>query len=385
MKNALILPDSFKGFISSVQVCRILQKGIRLHFPDCKITAVPIADGGEGTVEAFLRACGQGCRKRLSVCGPYGEDTPVAWGKIGQTAVIEMAACAGLPLVADRPDPAAATTYGLGQIIKAALEAGCRRIIVGLGGSATNDGGCGMAAALGVRFTDAKGNPFVPVGGTLNKIQDIDLSGLDVRLGKTELIAMCDVRNPLYGEKGAASVFAPQKGADARMVHRLDRNLQHLDAVVVRKLHRMAASLPGSGAGGGCGFGMKVFLGARLQSGIDTLLEAVDIDRLLKETDYVFSGEGRFDGQSLQGKVIGGIAKRAKKAGVPLIVVAGDTDNDTPNAYRQGISAIFSTVHEANGQLSPNRSRQDLALAIDNIARLIKIAQKNRGQRQANS
>lgn len=375
MKNVLILPDSFKGCLSSVQICQILHKGILRHFPDCKITAIPIADGGEGTVNAFLSAYGHGNKKRFSVCGPYGQEIPATWGKIGQTAIIEIASCAGLPLVKDTPDPSRTTTYGLGQLIKAALDAGCKKIIVGLGGSATNDGGCGMAAALGVRFTDAEGHTFVPVGNSLHKIQDIDLSLRDPRLKETELLAMCDITHPLHGPQGAAFVFAPQKGADARMVKRLDRNLQHLDATVVRSLHRKAASLPGSGAAGGCGFGMHVFLDAKLQSGIDTLLDAADIDRLLQETDYIFTGEGKFDSQSLRGKAIGGIAQRAKKANVPLIAVAGDMDNATESVYRNGISAVFSTNRERNFELTRTRSRQDLTIAIDNIVRLIKTVE----------
>ena len=375
MKNVLLLPDSFKGSLSSVQVCRIFQKGILRHFPDCAITAIPIADGGEGTVNAFLSAYGKGQRKRISVCGPYGEKTPAFWGKIDRTAIIEMAVCAGLPLVKDHPDPSRTTTYGLGQLIKAALDADCTKIIVGLGGSATNDGGCGMAAALGVRFTDAKGHTFIPVGESLHKIHGIDLSARDPRLKKVELLTMCDVTNPLYGQQGAAFVFAPQKGADARMVQRLDRHLQRLDDAVMRNLHIRAASLPGSGAAGGCGFGMQVFLGAQLKSGIDTLLEAVDIDRLLKETDYVFTGEGRFAGQCLQGKAIDGIAKRARKAGVPLIVVAGDIGNIPSTAYRHGISALFSTNREKDFSLTDTRSRQDLSISIDNIARLIKTVE----------
>ncbi len=375
MKNVLILPDSFKGSLSSSQICNILQKGILRHFPDCKITTIPIADGGEGTVNAFLSACGHGYKQKLSVCGPYGQAMPATWGRIGQTAVIEIASCAGLPLVKDNPDPSRTTTYGLGQLIKAALDTGCKKIIVGLGGSATNDGGCGIAAALGVRFTDAEGHAFVPVGGSLHKIQGIDLSLRDPRLQTTELLAMCDITHPLHGQQGAAFVFAPQKGADSRMAKRLDKNLQHLDTMVERNLHRKAASLPGSGAAGGCGFGMHVFLNAKLQSGIDTLLDAVDIDRLLQEADYIFTGEGKFDGQSLKGKAIGGIARRAKKANVPLIAVVGDMDNTTASAYRHGISAVFSTNRERNFALTGTRSRQDLTIAIDNIVRLIKTVE----------
>ena len=343
MQNVILIPDSFKGTMPALTVCHIMERCIRTRFPHCKTVSIPIADGGEGTVDAFLYAADNGEKKISIVQGPYGERVHAVWGKTGDTALLEMASCAGLPLVGDKPDPGTASTFGLGMLIGEALNENCRKIIVGLGGSCTNDGGCGMAAALGIRFFNAEGKAFVPTGKTLSDICRIDASALDKRLPQTELTCLCDVDNPLYGTDGAAYVFAPQKGADQAMVRMLDEGLRHLSRLVEKDLNFKGAEDAGAGAAGGCGFGMKAFLGAKLQAGIEVLLDFTGFDKLLEEADHVFTGEGRLDSQSLHGKAISGIARRARKAGVPVTVVAGEVSVDAEALRRTGITAAYAT------------------------------------------
>ncbi|MDE5575357.1 MAG: glycerate kinase [Bacteroidales bacterium] len=368
MQNVILIPDSFKGTMPALTVCRIMEKCIQARFPHCKTVSIPIADGGEGTVDAFLYAAENG-EKKISVGqGPYGEMIHAAWGKTGDTALMEMASCAGLPLVGDKPDPGTASTFGLGMLIGEALNANCRKIIVGVGGSCTNDGGCGMAAALGIRFFNAEGNRFVPTGRTLSDICRIDASALDGRLAQTELICLCDVDNPLYGTNGAAYVFAPQKGADKAMVRMLDEGLRHLSRLVEKDLNFKGAEDAGAGAAGGCGFGMKAFLGAKLQAGIEVLLDFTGFDRLLENADHVFTGEGRLDSQSLHGKAISGIARRARKAGVPVTVVAGEVSVDAQDLRRTGITAAYATKgNRTDMQEIRQHCQEDLAQTMKSI------------------
>jgi glycerate kinase len=261
------------------------------------------------------------------------------------------------------------------------VKAGCTRIIMGLGGSATNDGGCGAAAALGARFLDDAGRSFVPTGGTLEKIRRIDMTGLDPALtdtgsGKTvEIVTMCDIDNPLYGETGAAHIFGPQKGATPPMVEELDAGLRHLAGVARSCLGKDAAFMPGAGAAGGMGYGMHVFLGSTLRMGIETVLDTVDFDTLLQDADVVFSGEGKIDAQSLRGKVVCGIARRTKKAGVPLIAVVGDIGDGIDTAYDMGLSAVFSINRVAVPfSEAKKRAKDDLRLTMDEIMRLSQAA-----------
>lgn len=371
MNRYILIPDSFKGTMSSEKICAIMEGAIRKFEPDAEVIKIPVADGGEGSVDAFLMAVG-GTKHVTEVTGPLGKKVPSFWGQIenGKTAVVEMAAAAGLPQVGDTPDALGATTYGVGELIRQALSAGCRKLILGLGGSATTDGGCGMAAALGVVFRDAEGREFVPTGGTLSRISEIDGSGLDPRLKDMEIIAMCDIDNPLYGPEGAAYVFGPQKGADERMVEILDQGLRHL-AEVVNSTDEL---LPGAGAAGGLGYGVRAFLGARLQMGIETVLDTVHFDEVLKGTRMVFSGEGKIDSQSIRGKVVIGIANRTKKAGVPLIAVVGDIGDDIEEAYEKGVSAIFSINRVAVPYKQAKlRSENDLRLTIENIMRFMGV------------
>lgn len=373
MEKILLVPDSFKGTLSSRQVCQVMAGQLRRFFPQAQVKSIPVADGGEGSVEAFLAAAG-GERRTRTVTGPFGEPVEAFYGILGdgRTAVIEMAACAGLPLAEGRLNPERATTYGVGELLLAAKEAGCSKAILGLGGSCTNDGGVGAAAALGAKFTRADGTAFVPTGGTLGEIAALDVSPVAQALQGMELTAMCDIDNPLYGEAGAAAVFAPQKGADAAMVARLDAGLRHLGQVAARCLGRDFSHLPGAGAAGGLGFGMAAFCGAQLRMGIDAVLDAVGFDSLLPGTDVVFTGEGKIDSQSARGKVVSGVAARCRKAGVPVVAVVGQIGQGFEEMYQQGLTAVFS-INRAAQPFAESRfhAGENLALTMENIARLL--------------
>lgn len=373
MEKILLVPDSFKGTLSSRQVCQVMAGQLRRFFPQAQVKSIPVADGGEGSVEAFLAAAG-GERRTRTVTGPFGEPVEAFYGILGdgRTAVIEMAACAGLPLAEGRLNPERATTYGVGELLLAAKEAGCTKAILGLGGSCTNDGGVGAAAALGAKFTRADGAAFIPSGGTLGEIAALDVSPVAQALQGMELTAMCDIDNPLYGEAGAAAVFAPQKGADAAMVARLDAGLRHLGQVSARCLGRDFSHLPGAGAAGGLGFGMAAFCGAQLRMGIDAVLDAVGFDSLLPGTDVVFTGEGKIDSQSARGKVVSGVAARCRKAGVPVVAVVGQIGQGFEEMYQQGLTAVFS-INRAAQPFAESRfhAGENLALTMENIARLL--------------
>lgn len=373
MEKILLVPDSFKGTLSSRQVCQVMAGQLRRFFPQAQVKSIPVADGGEGSVEAFLAAAG-GERRTRTVTGPFGEPVEAFYGVLGdgRTAVIEMAACAGLPLAEGRLNPERATTYGVGELLLAAKEAGCTKAILGLGGSCTNDGGVGAAAALGAKFTRADGAAFIPTGGTLGEIAALDVSPVAQVLQGMELTAMCDIDNPLYGEAGAAAVFAPQKGADAAMVARLDAGLRHLGQMAARCLGRDFSHLPGAGAAGGLGFGMAAFCGAQLRMGIDAVLDAVGFDSLLPGTDVVFTGEGKIDSQSARGKVVSGVAVRCRKAGVPVVAVVGQIDQGFEEMYQQGLTAVFS-INRAAQPFAESRfhAGENLALTMENIARLL--------------
>lgn len=373
MEKILLVPDSFKGTLSSRQVCQVMAGQLRRFFPQAQVKSIPVADGGEGSVEAFLAAAG-GERRTRTVTGPFGEPVEAFYGILGdgRTAVIEMAACAGLPLAEGRLNPERATTYGVGELLLAAKEAGCTKAILGLGGSCTNDGGVGAAAALGAKFTRADGAAFIPTGGTLGEIAALDVSPVAQALQGMELTAMCDIDNPLYGDAGAAAVFAPQKGADAAMVARLDAGLRHLGQVSARCLGRDFSHLPGAGAAGGLGFGMAAFCGAQLRMGIDAVLDAVGFDSLLPGTDVVFTGEGKIDSQSARGKVVSGVAARCRKAGVPVVAVVGQIGQGFEEMYQQGLTAVFS-INRAAQPFAESRfhAGENLALTMENIARLL--------------
>lgn len=377
MNHVVLAPDSFKGTLSSRQICRIMAEAVRRHFPACRVEAIPVADGGEGSVDCLLEAVG-GVRREARVSGPFGEERTAAYGLLddGKTAIVETASCAGLPLAEGRQNPLRATTYGVGQLLLDAAEQGCRTILLGLGGSCTNDAGAGAAAAAGVRFYDGDGRAFVPTGGTLADVARIDASGLDPRLRAVEIRGLCDIDNPLHGETGAAFVFAPQKGADPAMVRLLDRGLAHIGRLMERDLGCPAASLPGAGAAGGLGAGLAAFLGGRLCRGIDTVLDTVRFEERTAGADLVFTGEGCLDAQSLRGKVVSGVADRAAALGVPVVAVVGGYIPPLEELYARGIAAVFS-INRLPEDLSVSRTQsgENLALAMDNILRLLKLNQ----------
>ena len=325
--RVVIAPDSFKGSLSAVEVAEALARGVRRAWPAAQVELLPVADGGEGWVETLVRATG-GRLVTRQVTGPLGEPVEAQYGLFQQdgeeVAVIEMAAASGLTLVPpDRRDPRVTTTRGTGELIRDALDQGARRLLVGIGGSATNDGGAGMAQALGVRFLDEAGAELPPGGAALARLARVDLSGLDPRLAQTEVVVACDVDNPLTGERGAAAVYGPQKGATPEMVQELDAALAHFADVVEGVIGRSFRELPGAGAAGGLGFGLMAFAGARLQRGIELALETLQADRHFAWASLVITGEGRIDRQTLHGKVPFGVARRAAAFGVPGGGVAG--------------------------------------------------------------
>ena len=337
-----VISDSFKGTLSSKQICDIAREEAQAVLPGCIVDAIPVADGGEGTVEAVLCAA-KAERIELTVSGPFREPCPVSYARMGDTAVIEMAQCAGLPGVGERKDPKRTTTYGVGEMLLHAAERGCTELWLGLGGSATNDGGCGCAAALGVKFFDREGREFVPTGGTLQNIERIDPSNAAGKLKNVSICAMCDVENPLYGPTGAAYIFAPQKGADEKTVRELDEGLKNLSRVIKRDCGRDVAHVPGAGAAGGMGAGILAFMGGELVSGIEALLTLTDFDRRCADSDLVITGEGRLDEQSLHGKVISGVARHTRALGKPLIALVGCIGDGGEGAYEIGVDAVFPT------------------------------------------
>ncbi|MDP4143552.1 MAG: glycerate kinase [Bacillota bacterium] len=342
----VVAPDSFKGSLSAKQVADALEKGIKKVDAAIEVVKVPMADGGEGTVQSLVDAA-SGKLIPLKVMDPLMREIDSFYGILGDgsTAVIEMAAASGLPLLkAEERNPWKTTTYGTGQLIKHALDMGCRNIILGIGGSATNDGGCGMAAALGVKFLDKAGNEISLGGGSLSLIHYIDISELDKRIKECSIAAACDVDNPLVGPKGASQVFGPQKGADKDMVLALDKNLIHYGKVVKESLGVSILDYPGSGAAGGLGGGLLAFLGADLKRGVDIVIEAVKLEEKIIGADLVITGEGMIDYQTLHGKTPYGVALAASKQGIPVIAVAGGIGENIESLYDHGFTSIFSIV-----------------------------------------
>jgi len=378
MKKCVIIPDSFKGSMDSIEICSLAKEKVLEFFPACEVITLPVADGGEGTVECFLQAMEGGERITASVSGPYREPVESFYGRFGDMAVVEMAAAAGLPMVEDRKNPAVTTTYGVGELIAHALANGAKRIVLGMGGSCTNDGGCGCAAALGVKFTDAQGNEFVPVGETLGRIAGIDLSAAQQKLRGVEIVAMCDVENPMHGETGAAYIFGPQKGADEAMVKELDNQLKALDQIIQSSLGiPSVAPMQGAGAAGALGAGVVAFLGAELKSGIETVLDVIGFENRIEGADAVFTGEGKIDSQSLKGKVVIGVSKRTMRKGIPLFAIVGDVGDGVEGAYDMGVTAIFSINRVAVPfSEARKRSKRDFSAAFGDIMRLIKAMGK---------
>lgn len=344
MLRIVVAPDSYKGSVSAVEVAQAMERGILKVFPDAQVRRIPIADGGEGTVDALVAATG-GRLCHTEVRGPLGEPLDAQWGLLGdgRTAVIEMAAASGLPLLTpETRDPRKTTTRGTGELMRAALDAGLSRIIIGIGGSATNDGGAGMARALGVRFLDGAGVELADGGAALADLAQIDLSGIDPRLAQTEIIVACDVDNPLCGPRGASAVFGPQKGASPEMVDELDRALAHFARHAKTATGRDVATHPGAGAAGGLGAGLLFFTPAVLRPGVEIVLEAVSFAAAVTDADFVITGEGSTDFQTAFGKAPVGVARVAKHFAVPVFCISGGLGDGADDVLSHGINAVMS-------------------------------------------
>ncbi len=375
----IIAPDSFKESVSASRCAQAIKAGFVSIFPQAECVCLPIADGGEGTVEAMVEAT-DGKMVMLPVMGPMGDFVGAFYGLSGdgQTAFIEMAAASGLMLVpAGERNPLRATSYGTGELIRHALDAGVRHIILGIGGSATVDGGMGMAQALGARFLDERGESVGLGGGALQRLVKIDLSDLDPRLHDCRIEVACDVDNPLLGERGAAAVFGPQKGACIEMVAVLERGLQNYARVMLAATGQDVAPMVGGGAAGGMGAAARVFLNATLKSGIDIVLEAVHLEEALRDADLVITGEGRIDSQTIGGKAPVGVARIAKKYAIPVIGIAGVLGDGVEAVHQHGIDAVFSIL-PALAPLAEvlDRGEQNLYACARNIACAIKLGQQ---------
>lgn len=379
----VIAPDSYKGSLSAIQVADAMARGVARVFGDAQIRRIPIADGGEGTVAAMVAAL-DGELVVSRVRGPLGDPVEATWGLLenGTTAVIEMAAASGLPLIdAALRDPLRASSYGTGELICAALDRGVARIIIGLGGSATNDGGAGMAEALGARLYDDWGKPLLPGGAALSRLETVDLSQLDSRLEATEIWVACDVDNPLCGPQGASSVYGPQKGATPEMVRQLDAALQNYAAIMSEATGRNVADVPGSGAAGGLGAGLLWLTPAKLRPGVEMVLEVSAVAEELKDADLVLTGEGRTDRQTACGKAPVGVAALAKRYGVPVALLSGGLSEGWAVVLDAGIDAALSVVP------GPMRLEECLAAGEDLVAdgaerlcRLLALGQKMHGK-----
>ena len=342
----IVAPDSFKGSASAVAVADAVGRGIRRVFPEAEICQVPIADGGEGTVEAMVAATGGKIMETL-VKDPLGRDVTAAWGILGdqKTAVIEMAAASGLPLLKkEERNPLKTSTYGTGQLIQAALDAGVQRIVIGIGGSATNDGGAGMARALGVRFLTTDGSEIAEGGGALSELAQIDLSGRDPRLQTTEILTACDVDNPLCGAHGASAVYGPQKGATPELVQVLDAALANFGRIAEAATGRKVMLTAGAGAAGGLGAGLLSFTEASLHPGIEVVLETVGFEQMLDGADLVITGEGNTDFQTACGKAPVGVARLARQADVPVLCLSGGLGKGADEVLEHGIDALMSIL-----------------------------------------
>ncbi len=360
----ILAPDSFKESLTAQQVCVAMQAGLEQVFPDARYVHVPMADGGEGTVQSLVDATG-GTVRRAWVTGPLGDTVEAAYGILGdgETAVIEMAAASGLELVpsADR-DVRRATTYGTGELISVCLDQGVRRLVLGLGGSATNDGGAGMAQALGAQLLDASGRPLPLGGAALANLARIDVSGLDPRLRDCAIEVASDVTNPLSGPNGASAVYGPQKGATPTDVTELDAALEHYADIVRRDLGRSVGEVPGAGAAGGLGAGLLAFTQARISSGIDIVIRLTGLVDHVAQADLVLTGEGRMDGQTRFGKTPFGVASVARAAGTPVIGIAGSVGEGV-----EELAEYFDAIIPVIGRVAP--LSEVLAEAASNVER----------------
>ncbi|MBP4132605.1 glycerate kinase [Gallibacterium anatis] len=372
----VIAPDSFKESLTALQVAQAIEIGFKKIFPDAEYIKVPMADGGEGTVQSLIDAW-QGQSMVTEVTAPLGNKVLAEWGLSAdrKTAIIEMAAASGLHLVAENErNPLITGSYGTGELIKAALNFGVEKIILGIGGSATNDAGVGMLQALGAAFLDDEGKPLVAGGAALKQLSKIDLPALDPRLATTQIEVACDVDNPLCGERGASAVFGPQKGATAAMIKELDAALSLFSQKVKQQLNKDIANIAGAGAAGGMGAGLQLLPKCRLKSGVDIILEATHLSKVVADADLVITGEGRMDSQTVYGKTPVGVAKTAKRFHKPVIAIVGCLRADYEVVYDAGIDAVFPIIRNL-ASLSDTlaQGRENLISTAQNVARTLKL------------
>lgn len=365
----IISPDSFKGSISAIEVAKSIEEAIHTVDDAVKTVIMPVADGGEGTIDA-ITSCIPAAIHEVTVCGPMGKPAVAKYAMLddGQTAIIEMAQASGLPMVpVNERNPKLASTYGTGQLMKDALDKGCKKMIIGIGGSATNDGGAGALMALGASFKNAEGKEIALGGAALAGLAKIDLQKFDRRIFDTEIIVACDVTNPLTGPNGASRIYGPQKGATPEIVEELDAALGCFAKVSAEELQEDYSICPGAGAAGGLGFALLAYCKAKFAAGIDIVLDVCGFEQELKDADLVITGEGKIDGQSVNGKVLYGIGTRAKKAGVPVIAFGGAVMPDSEALLEHGLTAMFSIV---NGPVT-------LEYSMEHGAELLKQSVKN--------
>ena len=363
----VIAPDSFKESLTAMEVAEAIEKGMKQVLPDAEYIKIPMADGGEGTVQSLVDATG-GKMVFQTVTGPLGERVNAFFGMLGdgKTAVIEMAAASGLHLVPnEKRNPLLTMTTGTGELILAALDHGAQHIIIGIGGSATNDGGAGMAKALGIKLLDETGKEIGDGGGSLNQLAKIDCIAMDPRLKTIKIDVACDVDNPLTGERGASAIFGPQKGATPEMVVQLDANLGHFAEIIERDLTKKINDIAGSGAAGGLGGGLLAFLPAELKRGVDIVIEATGLADIAADADLVITGEGKIDRQTIYGKTPIGVAQIAKKYGVPVIALAGNVAEDSKIVHEHGIDALFSIIP---GIISLENAFENAGKYVENTA-----------------
>jgi glycerate kinase len=379
----VVAPQEFKGNLSAVQAAQAMAEGLRRALPDATLALVPMADGGPGTVEAMVAAAENGRRMTAAAHDALGRPLAAAWGIIDEdTAVIEMAAASGLTLLTeDERDPRIASTYGTGELVRAALDTSSRRIIVGIGGSATNDGGAGMAQALGARFLDDAGQNLPPGGAALARLARIDASGLDTRLGQCQVLAASDVFNPLCGPQGASLLYGPQKGATPAVAQELDAALRHYAQVIERDLGVRVLDLAGAGAAGGLGAGLVAFLGAELVPGAQLVAEAAGLRQKLAGADLALTGEGRLDAQTSFGKAPWEVARLARDCGLPVIAIAGSLAEDWKPALGEAFDAVVAITPRAMSiQEAMAQGAKLVADAAEGVARLLLVGQRLGGR-----
>lgn len=374
----LFASDSFKGTLSSEQIITLLDAAAKNVFPDCETMGIPVADGGEGTIDAVISVL-HGSIYEVDVHGPLMEEVVSRYGETGNgAAVIEMAAASGLPMVpVDKRDPRVTTTYGTGELIKTALDRGCRDITIAIGGSATNDGGMGAMRALGIRFLDENGEALSGCGNDLARVADIDISGLHSAVKDARFTIMCDVNNPLTGPDGATYTFGKQKGGSPEILDELEQGMIHYAALIRKKMGTDVDQIPGSGAAGGLGAAFCVFLKAEMKSGIETVLDLIHFDELLEGVDLVITGEGRIDWQSAFGKVPSGIGNRCRKKGIPAIAIVGGMGDKAEMIFDHGIDSIITTINGAMGlDEALERAEELYAGAAERAFRMVKAGMR---------